>query len=99
MRKTLTLLCILALLSCKNTTKNSIETLRMETVAEQLPLSETQKILFTLAADSMKGRDSKNGGYAKAADFVTAYFKSITSAPFILHIEILCLQMASFLLT
>lgn len=82
MRKTLTLLCILALLSCNNTTKNSIETLRMETVAEQLPLSETQKILFTLAADSMKGRDSKNGGYAKAADFVTAYFKSHNISPF-----------------
>jgi len=82
MRKTLTLLCILALLSCKNTTKNSIETLRMETVAEQLPLSETQEILFTLAADSMKGRDSKNGGYAKAADFVTAYFKSHNISPF-----------------
>ena len=82
MRKTLTLLCILALLSCNNTTKNSIETLRMETVAEQLPLSETQEILFTLAADSMKGRDSKNGGYAKAADFVTAYFKSHNISPF-----------------
>ena len=36
---------------------------------------ETKEILFTLASDEMKGRDTKSGGYYKAADFVAAYFK------------------------
>ena len=30
----------------------------------------------------MKGRDTKNGGFAKAADFVTSYFESNNIRPF-----------------
>jgi len=42
-------------------------------VANQILLPETKNILYTLAADSMAGRDTESGGYYKAADFVTQF--------------------------
>ena len=44
-------------------------------IRQQISPKETKEILFTLASDEMKGRDTKSGGYYKAADFVAAYFK------------------------
>ena len=44
-------------------------------IRQQISEEETKEILFTLASDEMKGRDTKSGGYYKAADFVAAYFK------------------------
>ena len=58
------------------------EKLTQEEVREAIPLEETKTILFTLASDEMKGRDSKNGGYAKAAGFVEDYFQHHHIQPF-----------------
>ena len=58
------------------------EKLTQEEVREGIPLEETKTILFTLASDEMKGRDSKNGGYAKAASFVEDYFRKHNIQPF-----------------
>ena len=70
MLKVLISLFVLILVSCHKSPKNPVETLSYKTVQLQITAKETQRILFTLAADSMKGRDSKNGGYFKAAAFV-----------------------------
>ena len=51
-------------------------------IRNQISLEETQSILYTLASDEMKGRDSNSGGYFKAADFVTNYFKEHGVVPF-----------------
>jgi len=82
MQKVLIPLLVLMLVSCKKSSKNPVETLSYKTVQQQITTKETQRILFTLAADSMKGRDSKNGGYFKAAAFVTDYLKSNNIQPF-----------------
>lgn len=47
-----------------------------------ISLEETRRILSTLAADAMLGRDSRSGGYFKAAEFVTAYFDQHNIQPF-----------------
>jgi len=51
-------------------------------VRNQISLGETESILVTLASDEMKGRDSNSGGYFKAAEFVTSYFKQHGVEPF-----------------
>ncbi len=51
-------------------------------IRKQITLEETQSILFTLAHDDMKGRDTKNGGYYKAAEYVTDYFNNYSVQPF-----------------
>lgn len=59
MQKVLSFLLVLALLSCKKSSMSPVETLNYMTARQQITAKETQHILFTLAADSMKGRDSK----------------------------------------
>jgi len=54
-------------------------------VREQITLAETQELLFTLAGDEMKGRDTKSGGYYKAANYVHDYFKKHNIRPFYPH--------------
>jgi len=51
-------------------------------VANQILLPETKNILYTLAADSMAGRDTESGGYYKAADFVTQFLNKNGIQPF-----------------
>ena len=58
------------------------ENIRLDEVREAISLEETKTILFTLASDDMKGRDSKSGGYAKAAGFVEDYFQKHNIQPF-----------------
>jgi Zn-dependent M28 family amino/carboxypeptidase len=67
----------LSLIRCADTTVFDQNKVRSE-----IPLKETQTILHTLASDDMKGRDSNSGGFFKAADFVTNYFKKNGIAPF-----------------
>jgi len=64
------------LIGCKT------ENIGLDEVREAISLEETKTILFTLASDDMKGRDSKNGGYAKAAGFVEDYFQKHNIQPF-----------------
>jgi len=64
------------LIGCKT------ENIRLDEVREAISLEETKTILFTLASDEMKGRDSKSGGYAKAAGFVEDYFQKHNIQPF-----------------
>jgi Zn-dependent M28 family amino/carboxypeptidase len=83
MFKKIVFLSVFALfISCNKIDPNPIGTLTLQQTRQQIDPSETQQILFTLAADSMKGRESKNGGYFKAAQFVTDYFKAHNIAPF-----------------
>ena len=51
-------------------------------VREAITAEETKNILFTLASDEMKGRDSESGGYADAAAFVGTYFQQHNIQPF-----------------
>jgi len=51
-------------------------------IRQQISAEETKEILFTLASDEMKGRDTKSGGYFKAADFVATYFERHNIQPF-----------------
>lgn len=82
MRKFVLPLLLPLLLSCKKTEKHAVAELTLEKVQQQITALETKRILFTLAADSMKGRDTKSGGYFKAAKFVTAYFQANDISPF-----------------
>lgn len=82
MNKVITPLLFLLLLGCTSKTKKKLNSFRLETVQQQIVPSETKQILFTLAADSMKGRDTKNGGYEKAVKFVVDYFRSHNVKPF-----------------
>lgn len=58
------------------------ESLRIEQVREAITIEETKTLLFTLSSDEMKGRDSKSGGYSKAAAFVEDYFQQHNIEPF-----------------
>jgi bacterial leucyl aminopeptidase len=58
------------------------ESIRLDEVRDAIPLEETKNILFTLASDDMKGRDSKSGGYTKAASFVEDYLQKHNIQPF-----------------
>ena len=82
MRKFVLPLLLPLLLSCKKTEKHAVAELTLEKVQQQITALETKRILFTLAADSMKGRDTKSGGYFKAAKFVTDYFQANDISPF-----------------
>jgi Zn-dependent M28 family amino/carboxypeptidase len=56
--------------------------LSLEEVQESIPVTETEQILYTLASDEMKGRESASGGYQMAADFVTNFFEENGIEPF-----------------
>ena len=44
-------------------------------IRSQIKINDTKNIISILSSDSLKGRDSKNKGYFKAADYVITYFK------------------------
>ena len=44
-------------------------------IKSQIKISDTKNIISILSSDSLKGRDNKNKGYFKAADYVIKYFK------------------------
>lgn len=73
---------LLFVYSCKKSNQESPTVFTLENIQQQILKKDTKKILFTLAADSMKGRDSKSGGYTKAAEFVTDYFQANNINPF-----------------
>ena len=75
-------LLLLFSIGCQNQIKQKYAKLTLERAHEQISIAETKSILYTLAADSMMGRDSKSGGYAKAAAFVASYFKQHQIKPF-----------------
>ena len=56
--------------------------LTLEKVEESITSEETKQILYTLASDEMKGRESASGGYQMAADFVTNFFEENGIEPF-----------------
>ena len=56
--------------------------LSLEEVQESITSEETEQILYTLASDEMKGRESASGGYQIAADFVTNFFEENGIEPF-----------------
>ena len=56
--------------------------LSLEEVQESITATETEQILYTLASDEMKGRESASGGYQMAADFVTDFFEENGIEPF-----------------
>ena len=56
--------------------------LSIEEVQENISAAETEQILYTLASDEMKGRESASGGYQMAADFVTNFFEENGIEPF-----------------
>jgi Zn-dependent M28 family amino/carboxypeptidase len=56
--------------------------LSLEEVQESITSEETEQILYTLASDEMKGRESASGGYQMAADFVTNFFEENGIEPF-----------------
>jgi leucyl aminopeptidase len=56
--------------------------LSLEEVQESITVTETEQILYTLASDEMKGRESASGGYQMAADFVTNFFEEYGIEPF-----------------
>ena len=47
----------------------------LEEIKRQIKINETQKIVSILSSDSLKGRDNKNKGYFKAANYVIKYFR------------------------
>ena len=70
------LLAVVILSSC------STKTTTLKEVQEFIKIDETKDILFTLASDEMKGRESSNGGYQMAADFITNFFDENGIEPF-----------------
>ena len=44
-------------------------------IRSQIKINDTKNIISILSSDSLKGRDSKNKGYFKSADYVINYFK------------------------
>ena len=77
MKKNLIALIFLILSSCVNQSSYDQAAIR-----DQITTKETKVILYTLANDDMKGRDSNSGGYFKAASYVIKYFKKHNIAPF-----------------
>ena len=74
---------LLFLLSCgialQLTAQNNFD---QEEIRQRITKEETKDILFSLASDEMKGRDTKSGGYYKAADYVSNYFERNNIQPF-----------------
>lgn len=52
------------------------------TQKESIKLEETRELLFNLSDDKMKGRDSKSGGYALAAEYAITYLRKHKVRPF-----------------
>ena len=77
MKKSLVALKVFILSSCVNQSSYDQGAIR-----DQITTKETKVILYTLANDDMKGRDSNSGGYFKAASYVTEYFKKHNITPF-----------------
>ncbi len=77
MKKILLLLIGLSLQSCTAQTNFDQAEIR-----KQITVEETRSILFTLAHDNMKGRDTESGGYHKAAAYVTNYLQTNGIQPF-----------------
>tara|TARA_S200000501_G_scaffold378013_1_gene438685 strand:+ start:4113 stop:5054 length:942 start_codon:yes stop_codon:yes gene_type:complete len=75
-------LLLLFSIGCQNQIKQKGAKLTLEQANQQISMAETKSVLYTLAADSMMGRDNKSGGYAKAAAFVAFYFKKHKIKPF-----------------
>lgn len=75
-------LLLLFSIGCQNQIKQKGTKLTLEQANQQISMAETKSVLYTLAADSMMGRDNKSGGYAKAAAFVASYFKKHKIKPF-----------------
>ncbi len=48
---------------------------------EMIKASDLQQLLFTLASDSMQGRETGEPGQRKAADFIAAQFKALGLPP------------------
>ena len=74
---------LLFLVSCgialQLTAQNNFD---QEEIRQRITKEETKEILFSLASDAMKGRDTKSGGYYKAADYVSNYFERNNIQPF-----------------
>ena len=74
---------LLSLLCCgialQLTAQNNFD---QEEIRQRITKKETKEILFSLASDEMKGRDTKSGGYYKAADYVSSYFERNNIQPF-----------------
>jgi Zn-dependent M28 family amino/carboxypeptidase len=70
------LLAFVILSSC------STKTTTLDEVQKFIQLEETRDILFTLASDEMKGRETASGGYQLAASFVTNFFEENGIEPF-----------------
>ncbi len=77
MKKNIIALIVLILSSCVNHSSYDQKAIR-----DQITTKETKEILYALANDDMKGRDSNSGGYFKAAFYVTEYFKKHNIASF-----------------
>jgi len=58
------------------------KTTTLDEVQKFIQLEETRDILFTLASDEMKGRETASGGYQLAANFVTNFFEENGIEPF-----------------
>ncbi|MGC6478784.1 MAG: M28 family metallopeptidase [Flavobacteriaceae bacterium] len=82
MKKITLLLVLISILGCQQTKKQTVEKAKPQKTKGLIDVAETKRILFTLAADSMKGRDSDSKGYFKAAEFVRSYFQSNNISPF-----------------
>ena len=70
------LLALVILSSC------STKTTTLDEVQKFIQLEETRDILFTLASDDMKGRESSNGGFQMAAGFATKFLEENKIKPF-----------------
>jgi Zn-dependent M28 family amino/carboxypeptidase len=54
----------------------------LEEVTTAISVDETRTILYTLASDQMKGRDSEHGGYELATNYVIDYLEKSQIKPF-----------------
>ena len=63
------LILVLIFSSCSKEKKS------LEEIKSQIKINDTKNIISILSSDSLKGRDNKNRGYFKAADYVIKYFK------------------------
>jgi len=70
------LLAVVILSSC------STKTTTLKEVQEFIKIDETKDILFTLASDEMKGRESSNGGFQMAAGFAAKFLEENKIKPF-----------------
>lgn len=81
MKKFIYPLFLVIIFGCQQAEKRTVVQLSLAEVQNEITAAETKRLLFTLAADSMKGRDSDHKGYFKAAQFVTDYFATHSILP------------------